>query len=80
MRGGVQWPTGMGITFFQVEHQRVFGLQLDAQGRFLPQLTYAYTFNLQEMRAPFIAARTQAGWDWRPTAWHGPTWLRWLTN
>jgi len=78
--GGVQWRTGMGITFFQVEHQRVFGLQLDKQGRFIPQLSYAYTFNLQEMKAPFVAATTQAGWDWRPTAWHGPTWLRWLTN
>jgi len=78
--GGVQWRTGMGITFFQMEHQRVFGLQVDEQGRFLPQLSYAYTFNLQEMKAPFIAATTQAGWDWRPTAWQGPTWLRWLTN
>lgn len=78
--GGLQWRTGMGITFFQLEHQQVFGLQLDERGRFLPQLSYAYTFNLQEMKAPFIAATTQAGWDWRPTAWHGPSWLRWLTD
>lgn len=78
--GGVQWRTGMGITFFQVEHQRVFGLQLDEHGRFEPRLSYAWSFNLQEMKAPFIAATTQAGWDWRPTAWHGPSWLRWLTD
>ncbi len=78
--GGVQWRTGRGITFFQVEHQRVFGVQVDERGRFLPQLSYAYTFDLQEMKAPFIAATTQAGWDWRPTAWHGPSWLRWLTD
>lgn len=78
--GSLQWRTGMGITFFQVEHQRVFGLQLDEHGRFLPQLSYSYTFNLQEMKAPFIAAVTQAGWSWRPTAWHGPSWLRWLTT
>jgi len=77
---GVQWRTGMGITFFQVEHQRVFGLQVDGQGRLVPQLSYAYTFNLQEMKSPFIAATTAAGWTWRPTAWHGPSWLRWLTH
>ncbi|MDZ4673474.1 MAG: hypothetical protein SGI84_03405 [Gemmatimonadota bacterium] len=78
--GGVHWRTGIGITFFQVEHQRGFGLQLDDRGRFLPQPSYAYSFNLQEMKAPFIAATTQAGWDWRPTAWHGPSWLHWLTR
>jgi hypothetical protein len=81
-RGGAsfQWRTTMGIVFLQLEHQRVFGLQLDERGRFVPQLSYAYTFNLQEMKAPFITAVTEAGWNWRPTAWHGPAWLRWLTN
>lgn len=78
--GALQWKTGMGITFFQVEHQRVFGLQVAEGGRFVPQLSYAYTFNLQEMKAPFIAAVTRSGWTWRPTAWHGPSWLRWLTD
>jgi len=77
---GVSWRTMAGIVFFQYEHQRVFGLQLDPQGRFTPQLSYAYTFNLQEMKAPFTAAVTTAGWGWRPTAWHAPRWLRWLTE
>lgn len=76
----IQWRTGMGITFFQVESQRVFGLRVDADGRFIPELSYSYTFNLQEMKSPFIAATTGAGWTWRPTAWHGPGWLRWLTD
>lgn len=30
--------------------------------------------------APLISAVTMAGWAWRPTAWHGPRWLRWLTQ
>ncbi|HMO63615.1 MAG TPA: hypothetical protein PKE47_00030 [Verrucomicrobiota bacterium] len=81
-RGGanLEWKTGFGIVFFQSEHQRVFGLQLDEQGRLRPELNYAYTFNLQEMKSPLIEAVTRAGWNWRPTVWQGPTWLRWLTE
>lgn len=81
-RGGanLEWKSGLGIVFFQYEHQRVFGLQLDAHGRFKPELSYAYTFNLNEMKSPLIEAVTRAGWNWRPTVWQGPTWLRWLTE
>jgi hypothetical protein len=81
-RGGasLDWKAGVGIVFFQYEHQRVFGLQLDDQGRFKPELNYAYTFNLNEMKSPIIEAVTRAGWNWRPTVWQGPTWLRWLTE
>ena len=62
-RGGanLEWKTGFGIVFFQYEHQRVFGLQLDEQGRFKPELSYAYTFNLQEMKSPLIETVTRAG-------------------
>ena len=76
----LRWATGMGITFFQVEHQRVFGLQIDERGRFVPRLSYSYTFDLQEMKSPLISAVTGAGWRWRPTVWQGPQWLRWLTH
>ncbi len=76
----LSWKASLGIVFFQSEHQRVFGLQLDEQGRFKPELSYAYTFNLQEMKSPLIEAVTRAGWNWRPTVWQGPTWLRWLTE
>ena len=81
-RGGadLEWKAGLGIVFFQYEHQRVFGLQLDDQGRFKPELSYAYTFNLQEMKSPLVEAVTRAGWTWRPVVWQGPTWLRWLTE
>jgi hypothetical protein len=81
-RGGasLQWKSATGIIFFQQDHHRVFGLQLDEQGRFKPELSYAYTFNLQEMKQPLIAAVTQAGWTWRPVLWQGPKWMRWLTE
>ena len=70
----------MGIVFFQYEHQRVFGLQLDDGGRFKPELSYSYTFNLDELKSPLKEAITRSGWTWRPTLWQGPTWLRWLTE
>jgi hypothetical protein len=81
-RGGadIEWRAMMGIVFFQVEQHRVFGLQLDEQGRFKPELSYAYKFNLNEMKSPLVEAVTRAGWTWRPTLWQGPPWLRWLTE
>jgi len=72
------WHMKTGIVFFEHRHERVFGLQLDpATGRFKPELSYAYTFNLQELKAPLIAATTHAGWTWKPVLWKGPSWLRW---
>ena len=78
--GGLRWSTALGVTFFHAEQQRVFGLQVDDRGRLTPRLSYGYRFNLQEMKAPLIAAVTEAGWRWRPTLWQGPRWLRWLTH
>ncbi|MEO7998017.1 MAG: hypothetical protein ABI852_11265, partial [Gemmatimonadaceae bacterium] len=78
--GSTRWATARGIVFFQYEHQRVFGLQIDSLNRFTPNLSYSYTFNLQEMKAPLIQAVTQSGWKWRPTLLHGPKWLSWLTD
>lgn len=81
-RGGanLNWKSEVGIIFMQIEHQRVFGLQLDEHGRFKPELSYTYRFNLTEMKAPLIQAVTSAGWTWRPVVWQGPKWLRWLTE
>lgn len=76
----IEWKAMMGIVFFQTEQRRVFGLQLDEQGRFKPELSYTYKFNLNEMKSPLMDAVTRAGWDWRPTVWQGPAWLRWLTE
>jgi hypothetical protein len=55
-------------------------VESDERGRFVPRLSYSYTFDLQEMKSPLISAVTGAGWRWRPTVWQGPQWLRWLTH
>ena len=75
----ITWKTGTGIVFFQKEQQRVFGLQIDSQGRLKPELSYSYKFDLSEMKSPIMTTITKAGWNWRPTVWQGPSWLRWLT-
>lgn len=79
---GIQWKSSFGITFFQVEHERVFGLQLPANGKgqLQPDLSYHYKFSLQELKAPLARTVTEAGWKWRPVVWAGPKWLRWLTE
>jgi len=74
------WQTGRGVTFFTYEQQQVFGLQFDSSGRPQPKLSYAYTFNLQELRQPFQQAITQAGWTWQPVLVDAPAGLRWLTE
>lgn len=76
----LDWHFQAGVVFFQYEHQRVFGLQLDEHGQFKPELSYAYTFNLQEMKAPIMRAVIQSGWSWQPLAWNAPAWLKWLTE
>lgn len=76
----LRWNTERGVVFFQHDWTRVFGLQIDAAGRLTPRLSYTWSFNLQEMKAPLVLATTQAGWRWRPTLLDGPPWLRWLTH
>jgi hypothetical protein len=78
--GSVRWSTGAGIVFFQKEYTKVYGLQVSRDGTVLPQLSYSYDFDLQEMKAPFIQAVTAAGWRWRPVIWHAPAYLRWITG
>lgn len=75
-----EWKASMGIVFMDIQGGRVFGLQFDENGRPKPELSYAYRFNLMEMKSPLIQAVTQAGWTWRPVVWRGPRWLRWLTE
>lgn len=81
-RGGadLEWKSGLGIQFFQVEYGRLLGMRMDSQGRPTPELSYTYRFDPREMKGPVVAVVTAAGWDWRPVAWNGPEWLRWLTE
>lgn len=79
--GSLSWRKEQGITFFQVQHERALGLRLDtATGSPLPEAGVGYSFNLQALKKPVIAAVVENGWTWRPILWDGPSWLRWLTE
>jgi len=61
----LQWKVSLGITFYEYGHERVFGLQFrDGMPTF--DLTYSYTFNLNEMKQPVIEIIRHAGWNFRP--------------
>ena len=68
------------MTFFQLEQARVFGLQLNAAGEPSHALSYAYKFNLQEMKEPLKQAVLLAGWSWQPVVWNAPSWVKWLAE
>jgi hypothetical protein len=74
----IQWKASWEIVFYQYEHERVFGLQVGRDGTLAPSLSYAYTFDLREMKNPLIGAVTAAGWRWRQVFFFSPPWLRWL--
>lgn len=76
----LNWMAARGIQFFEFEHRRVFGLQLDDSGKPTGELSKAYTFNLQELKQPIIEAVTASGWTWQPMVWNAPWSLRWLTE
>lgn len=70
----LNWTAARGMQFFEFEHRRVFGVQLDPIGK----LSKAYTFNLQELKQPIIEAVTVSGWIWQPVMWNAPSSLRWF--
>ena len=76
----LSWKTALGITLFQVDHRKVYGLKFGPDGRPTGNLSYTYRFNLQELKAPIIAAITQAGWNWKPVLIDVPPALRWATE
>jgi hypothetical protein len=76
----IRWYAARGINFFNFQHQRVFGLQVSPEGTLISNLSYAYTFNLQELKQPFIQAVTHSGWTWKPVFFLAPKWLRWLAG
>src|SRR5262245_6610690 len=76
----LNWTAARGMQFFQFEHRRVYGVQLDASGKPTGELSRAYTFNLQELKQPIIEAVNASGWTWQPVMWNAPRSLRWLTE
>lgn len=76
----LQWQEASGIQFFRVEQLRVFGVQLDGQGRPTGAWSHAARLDVQAMKQPALDAVTRAGWRWQPVLLQGPAWLRWLTG
>ena len=76
----LQWHAARGMQFFQIDNQRVFGAQLDGEGRPTGAMSGGYSFNLQELKGPIIDAVTGSGWTWQPVMWQAPAGLRWLTE
>lgn len=61
----LDWKVSLGITFYEYRHERVFGLQF-RDGKPTFDLSYAYTFNLNELKQPMIEIIRHAGWNFRP--------------
>ncbi len=62
----LNWKAATGMMFFEYEKQRVYGIQLGPDGKPTGELSFEYTFNLDEMKQPLIDVVTRAGWTWRP--------------
>ena len=76
----LEWKTASGIQFFAFEKRSVVGVQLDETGKPTGELSKAYTFDLQALKAPIIDAVTRGGWRWQPLTWDAPVAMRWLTE
>jgi hypothetical protein len=61
----LDWKVWLGITFYEYQHERVFGLQFK-DGKPTFDLSYAYTFNLNELKQPMIEIIRHSGWNFRP--------------
>lgn len=61
----LDWKISLGITFYEYRHERVFGLQFK-NGQPTFDLSYAYTFDLNELKQPMIEIVRHSGWNFRP--------------
>src|SRR3546814_7417470 len=61
----LNWKMSLGITFYEYQHERVFGLQFN-NGKPTFDLSYAYTFTLIELKQPMIEIISNAGWNFQP--------------
>lgn len=76
----LEWQASTGMQFFQVEHRKVYGVQLDDRNRPTGALSSGYHFDLQELKAPIVSAVTESGWTWQPVMWNAPNSLRPITE
>lgn len=61
----LDWKVSLGITFYEYRTERVFGLQF-RDGKPTFDLSYAYTFDLNELKQPMIEIIRHSGWNFRP--------------
>lgn len=61
----LQWNLWLGVSFYDYRHERVFGLQFK-DGKPTFDLSYAYTFDLKELKHPIIEIARHCGWEYRP--------------
>jgi hypothetical protein len=61
----LDWKTSYGINFVHYHHERMFGLQI-RNGQLTLEPSYAYTFDVQELKHPIIDVIRNAGWEFRP--------------
>jgi len=61
----LKWNASLGITFYEYRHERVFGLQFK-DGKPTFDISYAYTFDLNELKQPMIEIVCHSGWNFRP--------------
>jgi hypothetical protein len=61
----LKWSASYGITFLEYQHERVYGLQF-RDGKPTFDLSYAYTFDLNELKQPIIEIVRRSGWNFRP--------------
>jgi len=61
----LSWNVSLGITFYEYRTERVFGLQFKG-GKPTFNLSYVYTFDLNELKQPMIEIIRHSGWNFRP--------------
>lgn len=61
----LSWNVSLGITFYEFKSERVFGLQFK-DGKPTFDLSYAYKFDLNELKQPVIEIIRHSGWNFRP--------------
>ena len=61
----LKWKASRGISFFEYQHERTYGLQF-RDGRPVMALQYAYTFDSREVKGPVMRVVRDAGWNYRP--------------
>lgn len=64
-----------GITFYEFQRTSVYDLQIE-NGKLVQKLSYSYSFDIEEIRAPLRAIINQNGWSWKQVF----VYIRWFNG